>query len=129
MSWRRSIGALLLFAWCAGPALSSLAATADPHHNCTDHACQCQRGCCPPKKSAAKGCHETAEGSSRPCELQSHCKHETDRLPPASRFDTILSAKEQLGVDVAWQAVEAVPSGDVDAGHTRLDPQPPRVAS
>jgi hypothetical protein len=131
MSCRRWVGASVLLAWFFVPALGALsAATRDPHGDCSGHVCQCRRQShCPPKRPAAgKSCHEAAAGS-RPCEMSSRCNHESDPLPVASRSDWLPSPVEELGPDVASGPAQAPLAAHPDAGHTRLDPQPPRLAS
>jgi hypothetical protein len=123
---RRTVRALVLLAWCLEPSLAAASsATADPHDRCAAHACQCQRkGHCPPRRSAAKSCHEAAPSA----EMTSRCNHESDPLPVASRSDTILSPAHQLGVVLECESVHTGDSGHPNAGHTRLDPQPPKAA-
>lgn len=130
MSRRRLVAATVLFAWFATPAMAALStATGSPHDQCSGHVCQCRRqNHCPPKRPEGKGCHE-APVSTRPCEMSSRCNHESDPLPVASRTDSILSPVEELRVDLASGPTAAALSAQPRAGHTRLDPQPPRVAS
>lgn len=130
MSRRRTLRALVLLTWCAGPALASLpAATADPHDKCAGHVCHCQRKAhCPPKRPAAKNFNQMP-AASRSAGMTSRCNHDSDSLPVGSRSDTTIRPAQELGVDIEWQAVAATDSGHLNAGHTRLDPQPPRAAS
>jgi hypothetical protein len=131
VSGRRWVGVSVLLAWCSVPTLDVLsAATADPHAAmCSGHVCQCRRqNHCPPKRTAAKDCHETP-ASSRPSEMTSRCNHESDPLPAASRSDSIQRPTEELTIDLESRPALAAIPAKPEAGHTRLDPQPPRLAS
>jgi len=130
MSCRQWVGASVLLAWVSVPALGVLSAAAgDPHAECSGHMCRCRRQAhCPPKRPAAKSCHE-APVNSRPCEMTSRCNHESDPLPVASRSDWVPSPIEEISPDLKTQPAGSPLAGHPKAGHTRLDPQPPRLAS
>jgi hypothetical protein len=141
MSFRRLVGAVLLLAWVTIPSLAvASAATGDGHDGCSDHVCQCRKPAqpspashCPPKRTAAKSCHEDGEGepaSAPSCSMTSRCGHDSAAAaPPAFRSDWAPRPSEGLRVgDDARRAVAAAAERP-RAGHPRLDIQPPRTAS
>jgi hypothetical protein len=125
---RRLVGVSILLAWLVAPAVQSFSA-GDPHDSCSGHVCQCQRHC-PPKKPAAtaKDCHGN-ETRTPPCELKSRCHHETAPASLAVHRESIPTAKEEPALDLVSVAVRPSRSQPPAAGHTRIDPRPPRLHS
>jgi hypothetical protein len=129
MRARRLVGAFVLLAWFSVPALGVLsAATGDPHASCDDHVCQCRpKAHCPSKRPAGMDCHEAT--GSRPFTMTSRCNHEPEVVPLAVRSDSIPSPTEVVSVALASAPVRDNRFARPRAGHTRLDPHPPKLAS
>jgi len=129
MSWRRAVGASIVLAWFSVPALGALSAASGGDHDgrCSDHVCQCRQHC-PPKRPAAKSCHDAAAGS-RSSEMTSRCDHGTDGFTGTARSDSILVPAEELDPNLVSSPAPGPRRVGPEAGHPRLDRQPPRIAS
>jgi hypothetical protein len=127
---RRLVSAIVLLPWSSSSALAVLhEAGADPHQGCAGHACECQRRShCPAKRPAAGDCHGKPVDP-RPCEMSSRCSHDGDSAPAAPHRDTILTPEVSLGSALGSQPRVASASAEAEAGHPRLDPEPPKSAS
>jgi hypothetical protein len=60
--------------------------------------------------------------------MTGRCNHESDPLPAASRSDWIPSQVAELGLDLESLPAAAMLFAGPEAGHRRLDRQPPRLA-
>ena len=128
MSRQRFVGLAMVVAWLAAPGLQAWAAHGD-HSDaaCQGHACQCRRHC-PPKRTAAPDCHASA-ASSVPAKMTGRCTHDEPSAPAASRGDGLPGQPVGLGLRLVSLPAPDPSPADPLAGHSRIDPRPPRAAS
>lgn len=128
MRRRRFVGLSLLIAWLIAPGAEAFAAFSHgPDDACHGQVCQCRRHC-PPTRPAEADCHGRSKAKA-PCEMSSRCTHDNESAPIASRPEWLPSPTQALALFVASTSAPEQVSGEPVAGHSRIDPRPPRTTS
>jgi hypothetical protein len=92
--------------------------------HCTDEVCQCQAARhCPPRRSAAEPCHETAASQTM---ISEACNHGTEAAPLATTYaDGIPPAPALAHASVPGEMEPPVSAARL-AGHLEIHSPPPR---